>query len=233
METSDKILKWFNKYFRTISFVFGASILLVIAAYILRFYNYSFSTKPEHWGQVGDYLGGFLNPIIAIGNLAFLIYLTLLLKNRDDNAHKESIKLQKTIAINSFRNDAYKVLLDTFKKYPNFSDTFTVTSSSYIEFWFFLIEYKKVYGYLFESKEFEKRIDELIENCANLNHKCMALKAEKTTPIEVLKSIAIADDEGKKLLDSKYLQFGKAYSETLNNRVTVIKSIQDIILDKE
>lgn len=40
--------------------------LLASAAYILAFRELPISKDTEHWGQLGDYLGGLINPIVGL-----------------------------------------------------------------------------------------------------------------------------------------------------------------------
>lgn len=50
-----------------------AAILCVIYKYHSIFKHYSFNADPSKWGQIGDYFGGLLNPIISFTTLIFLI----------------------------------------------------------------------------------------------------------------------------------------------------------------
>lgn len=44
-----------------------------LLAYVVRFFNHKFSSDPAEWGQLGDYLGGILNPLIAFGAFLWLV----------------------------------------------------------------------------------------------------------------------------------------------------------------
>lgn len=62
--------KRMERYYFPVSVV---SISCVIAVYIIKFHGNSISSDPEQWGQIGDYFGGLLNPIISFTTLIFLI----------------------------------------------------------------------------------------------------------------------------------------------------------------
>ena len=49
------------------------AISFVIYKYNSIFNSYSFDADPSKWGQIGDYFGGLLNPIISFTTLIFLI----------------------------------------------------------------------------------------------------------------------------------------------------------------
>ncbi|MCR3946354.1 hypothetical protein NUK32_05245 [Aeromonas caviae] len=62
--------KRMERYYFPVSVV---SISCVIIAYIFKFHGNNISSNPEQWGQIGDYFGGLLNPIISFTTLIFLI----------------------------------------------------------------------------------------------------------------------------------------------------------------
>lgn len=47
-------------------------LLLVIIVYVMNFYKLSVSSNPMEWGPFGDYIGGILNPSIALAALWWL-----------------------------------------------------------------------------------------------------------------------------------------------------------------
>lgn len=47
---------------------------IVAGAYLLQFGSAKFSAEPEHWGQLGDYFGGLLNPAVALAALMLLAW---------------------------------------------------------------------------------------------------------------------------------------------------------------
>lgn len=47
--------------------------LLVVGAYAINFWEFKVSASPEHWGQLGDYIGGVLNPLLSLCALAAVL----------------------------------------------------------------------------------------------------------------------------------------------------------------
>jgi hypothetical protein len=45
---------------------------IVVSAYLIRFVGSSVSPDPQHWGQMGDYIGGLLNPIVGVATILIL-----------------------------------------------------------------------------------------------------------------------------------------------------------------
>ncbi|CAN0419754.1 unnamed protein product, partial [Phaeothamnion confervicola] len=71
-------------------------ILLVVAA-VLHFWLKVFSdqplsTDPAEWAAFADYFGGMINPIIAIANLVFLIYISFQLAHREDQRSLNALR---------------------------------------------------------------------------------------------------------------------------------------------
>jgi hypothetical protein len=65
--------------------IFIMIFVLVLAVFPIYTYWGSFgdrdrSTNPEQWGQLGDYIGGLLNPIIAFATLISVLYAIFLQK---------------------------------------------------------------------------------------------------------------------------------------------------------
>jgi len=69
---------------RTTLWFAGAAVVLAIGCYVYWFYfklGRDFSPDPDAWGQLGDYIGGLLNPIVAVCTFYWLT---------------QSVRLQKT-----------------------------------------------------------------------------------------------------------------------------------------
>lgn len=100
------------------------SIALVVISYIYNFYfslQYSISNDTAVWGQLGDYTGGLLNPILSFISLVLLIK-SLRLQNEANlslrNDLKNSEKTEKSrIFETQFFNmlEAQKTSFDLFK----------------------------------------------------------------------------------------------------------------------
>lgn len=78
------------------NFAIAGSVVagIIITAYIINFFGGAISNNPENWGQLGDYVGGLLNPTFSL--LALLALLTTL---------KLQIKELK-LSVNELRNSA-------------------------------------------------------------------------------------------------------------------------------
>lgn len=54
-------IKWVNRT----PYIAAGFLLVLIAAYGFAFIKNGWATTPEAWGQLGDYIGGLLNPLVA------------------------------------------------------------------------------------------------------------------------------------------------------------------------
>nr|WP_299214175.1 hypothetical protein [uncultured Allomuricauda sp.] len=68
------------------------ALILIVGSYSLNFGKYGISESTENWGQFGDYIGGLLNPIISIINLAILTYLSIKLVKIENNRNEWTLK---------------------------------------------------------------------------------------------------------------------------------------------
>jgi GTPase SAR1 family protein len=100
-EKSINIIKWAG-VFLTIWFV-GT-----IMVFILNFKNYNISDSIEHWGQMGDFIGGVLNPCIAVGNIVLLFFISDKVSKIESERHLNNAKLEERRHLNEFRYEAYK-----------------------------------------------------------------------------------------------------------------------------
>ena len=58
-----------------ISIIAGVLSLAAIVAYVANFSGAEISRDPAHWGVFGDYLGGVLNPLLALITLLVTVYI--------------------------------------------------------------------------------------------------------------------------------------------------------------
>ena len=109
-----------NKY--VIAALFA--IFIVSAFYIINFYfklNYSISKDTAVWGQLGDYFGGLLNPILSFISVVLLIKSLRLQNEANEGLRKELINNEKTEKIRSFETlffnmiNSQKLSFDSFK----------------------------------------------------------------------------------------------------------------------
>jgi uncharacterized membrane protein len=63
-------------------------------AYLLKFGGLPFSGDPQHWGQLGDYIGGLLNPVFGFLSV-FALLVTLVLQSRELRMSREALKVSQ------------------------------------------------------------------------------------------------------------------------------------------
>jgi hypothetical protein len=56
----------------------AAYMLLVVGIYAWHVKSLPVASDASAWGQFGDYLGGLLNPLFALLNVALIAYIALL-----------------------------------------------------------------------------------------------------------------------------------------------------------
>ncbi|OEO23698.1 hypothetical protein AX279_21525 [Pseudomonas sp. J237] len=66
----------------------------VIGSYILNFYSFDISSKPENWGQLGDYIGGILNPALSFTTVIILI-ATIKIQGKQLDSSREELALTR------------------------------------------------------------------------------------------------------------------------------------------
>jgi hypothetical protein len=100
------------------------AIFTVFISYIVNFYfklNYTISNDTAVWGQLGDYFGGLLNPILSFISVVLLIKSLRLQNEANEGLRKELINSEKTEKIRSFETlffnmiNSQKVSFDSFK----------------------------------------------------------------------------------------------------------------------
>jgi hypothetical protein len=100
------------------------AIMTVFMSYIVNFYfklKHTISSDTAVWGQLGDYFGGMLNPLLGFISLVLLIKSLRLQNEANADLRKELINSEKTEKIRSFETlffnmiNSQKVLFDSFK----------------------------------------------------------------------------------------------------------------------
>jgi len=82
---------------RTLNAILTAIIiiaLIVISTYAINFQGSSISKNPEHWGQLGDYVGGILNPLLSFTTIVILI-TTVRIQIEQLRASREELTLTR------------------------------------------------------------------------------------------------------------------------------------------
>jgi uncharacterized membrane protein len=88
-------------------------VALVCASYVLNFYfrlEYVISDKPEAWGQLGDFIGGLINPILSFLSFVFIIK-SLNLQNEANMEVRDEVKnTRKTEKLRSFETQLFHMI---------------------------------------------------------------------------------------------------------------------------
>jgi len=146
-----------KSFYKNFAIVCLTLILLVILPYLINF-NGGISDDTQVWGAFGDYFGGILNPILAIINIAILIYLTYLVNKIESNRATEELEIQKKIAIYGLKHDALKEFNNNLSKFqPELVKSDEHSELNIILYrneFYSLIE---TYTYLFPSIENDKK----------------------------------------------------------------------------
>jgi len=104
----------------------AATLLLVTvgASYLFHFFHklgYGLSDDPAVWGQLGDYFGGILNPMLSFLSLVLLIKSLTLQNQANQDLRKEINYARKSERLRSFETqlfnmiDSQRSFLDNFK----------------------------------------------------------------------------------------------------------------------
>lgn len=103
------------------------AIVVIIAVYLIYFLQFyvvlgnEVSSNPEGWGQLGDYAGGVLNPLLSFITIVLLIKSLSLQHEANINLQKEIKNSEKTEKLRSFEVlffnliNAQKDLFESFR----------------------------------------------------------------------------------------------------------------------
>lgn len=175
--------------------IIGILILISLVPYALylQFCYHSIPITIDKWGQFGDYMGGVLNPIIALINFAFLIFITLLIKKRDDKAHKNALEAQRNVVFTELRHDAYLELQKYVYSFSDFPNTFQDMANQYHILAVGLDHFDEKYGYIFEDVKYDNLITKLKSWATIVSFRCTQMSADpelmNLNPIDVLRDI--------------------------------------------
>lgn len=97
---------------KAIIFIASLAAIAVIAIYINTFSENRLSSSPETWGQLGDYMGGLLNPILSLINICVFVILTLVIQRATDKNNEEALNSAKRVALMQMKHEE----LTHFKK---------------------------------------------------------------------------------------------------------------------
>ena len=78
----------YKSFIGAILWVYFFISFIIAAVFFSRFSGGSKWDDPTTWGAFADYFGGLVNPLIGLGNIALLIYISYQLADRDDNRNR-------------------------------------------------------------------------------------------------------------------------------------------------
>lgn len=101
--------------------VLALSIVVCVGSFVATFSSASISVQSEHWGQLGDYVGGLMNPIVAIINLIVAIRIANALNSFNDLQTKRQLDAQKELVRTQLLHEILKDLKrDILTAYDSF-----------------------------------------------------------------------------------------------------------------
>lgn len=116
-----------NKYI-----IAALSLIFVVSAfYFYNFYiklDYAISGDTAVWGQIGDYFGGILNPILSFISMCLLIKSLRLQNEANESLRKELINSEKTEKIRSFETLFFNMIDSQKMSFGSFNIKITIKS---------------------------------------------------------------------------------------------------------
>jgi hypothetical protein len=114
-ESTNKFITRLAKHVRALAFISLAVIIvllimLLIGSYIDTFRNQPISKDPAHWGQMGDFFGGMLNPILAFASFIALLY-TIRIQSEELKLTREELRKSSAAQEQSVINQQSQLLL--------------------------------------------------------------------------------------------------------------------------
>jgi len=84
--------------------------------YIIYFHSHSISKSPADWGVFGDFLGGLINPYVAILTLIVTIYIAVEISKLDDKRNEKAIDFERRRFLNELRESEYRRITTELQK---------------------------------------------------------------------------------------------------------------------
>lgn len=101
--SSNKVIAFLCKLIKPAAFIqltviIVTLITLLVSAFIETFRNHPISKDPQHWGQMGDFFGGMLNPILAFASFLALLY-TIRIQSATQHEATANAKADRALSI--------------------------------------------------------------------------------------------------------------------------------------
>ncbi len=149
-------------------------VILVVVVAVLHFWLQVFSdqplsTDPAEWAAFADYFGGMLNPIIAIANLVFLVYISFELAKREDNRNLIPLRHQLISGL---------ILTLNLPRPGSFDDKYTdVVEQVYYAYHELIKQNLHLLG---ERSDVQRNFERALENVLSKSQECHAFKYHYT-----------------------------------------------------
>lgn len=111
-----------------------ALMLLVSASYILQFYfhlGFQLSEDTETWAQLGDFIGGILNPLLSFISIVLLIKSLTLQNEANIGLRKEIKSNEKTEKLRSFESLFFNLIDSQKKQFESFHIEKRIVAKTY------------------------------------------------------------------------------------------------------
>ncbi|HAQ18592.1 MAG TPA: hypothetical protein DCR40_05070 [Prolixibacteraceae bacterium] len=159
--------------FITIGIVMLISLIIPIFYFWLKFKSFNISSSISDWGNFGAYIGGIISPIISIYSVIILGYITYLLSKNSSEENKNLYILQKKLEayeelmkyLPGIHQTPIKLQLQmeclshilleesntiSLEKYLHETDKILEHVDFFVEFHYFLFNYRPRYDHLFK-----------------------------------------------------------------------------------
>lgn len=125
----------------------------------ILFYWIHFSGSPgkddaAHWGAFGDYFAGITNPLIAVLNLIFLLYISFQIDKQGEERNQRDRQHQENIAIYPIKKEASARLASIFSRVYQVKGS--QEPEKLTELFFEYSDFLKVHSHLFATLSNEK-----------------------------------------------------------------------------
>jgi len=103
---------------RHIAYITLVIVIVSAVPFYLYFdtFNGSKSFKNDDWGTFGDFIGGILNPILALLNLIAFLYLTYVIHEHDKNSRNKELNYQKKLIYSGEKYELFKKINHSVNK---------------------------------------------------------------------------------------------------------------------
>jgi hypothetical protein len=91
--------------------------------YVRQFSGFDISDTPEHWAQLGDYIGGLLNPILSFISILLLVHSLSLQRESNKEVQKQFFAAQKSELVRAFESKFFGMIKIQSENFSSFALT--------------------------------------------------------------------------------------------------------------